>query len=48
MLESNIQIGQRVVANIVSSPVLEYTRCPAEQTELRLYLAAGSSARLRD
>ncbi len=24
------------------------TRCPAEQTELRLYLAAGSSARLRD
>jgi hypothetical protein len=24
------------------------TRCPAEQSELRLYLAAGSSARLRD
>ncbi len=24
------------------------TRCPAEQTELHLYLAAGSSARLRD
>jgi hypothetical protein len=28
--------------------VIDYTRCPAEQTKLRLYLAASSSARLRD